>query len=70
MNCEKLKKKIESTGLKIVFIADQLGITRESFYKKLNGSNEFKASEIRKLSEILVLSSAERDDIFFDERVK
>lgn len=67
MNCEKLKNKVNESGLKVTSIAEWLGISREALYKKMNGVNEFKASEIRKLTSILLLTAHERDEIFFSE---
>lgn len=51
----------------IVAIAEKSGILRETLYNKLNGSVEFKASEILRLSKALRLSTEERDLIFFTE---
>lgn len=46
-------------------LAKKLGISEQGLYNKLNGINEFKASEIRALSDELSLSSQEREEIFF-----
>ena len=62
---EALKNRISESGISISFIADKMGITREGFYKKMNGATEFKASEIKSLKTILNLSNKERDTIFF-----
>lgn len=64
-NTEELRKCIASCGISITFLAEKLGITREGFYKKLNNTTEFKASEIAKCSQLLNLSAEERDRIFF-----
>lgn len=50
-------------------IAEQLGLTRQGLYNKLNGEKEFKASEIRKLSKILNLADEEKNQIFFSDCV-
>lgn len=60
-----LKEKISMQGLKMGYIADQLGITREALSLKVNNQFEFKASEIAKLTKILRLNQDERDTIFF-----
>lgn len=60
-----LESKIKAVGLTISAVAEKLGITRAGFYKKLYNRSEFKASEISKLSNILALSDAERESIFF-----
>ena len=46
-------------------LAKKLGISEQGLYNKLNGISEFKASEIRALTDELSLSAQERDDIFF-----
>lgn len=69
MNVEMLTEKIESSGRSKSEIAEALGITRQGLYNKLSGDNEFKSSEIRRLSEILCLTPDERDRIFFADYV-
>lgn len=49
----------------MTFIADTIGISRHSLYSKIENDTEFKASEIVKIAEVLRLSDAERDAIFF-----
>ena len=63
---DELKKQIKNSGLKLTFIAAQMGITRETLYNKLEGESEFKASEINMLTRLLKLSKPDRDYIFFD----
>lgn len=69
MNSALLTTKIEAMGRSKSEIAESLGITRQALYNKLNGENEFKSSEIRRLSEILSLTPEERDLIFFADYV-
>lgn len=69
MNTSMLLDKIESSGISKSEIAETLGITRQGLYNKLYGKKEFKASEVRKLSELLDLTSAEREQIFFADCV-
>lgn len=69
MNSALLTTKIEAIGCSKSEIAESLGITRQALYNKLNGENEFKSSEIRRLSEILCLTPDERDLIFFADYV-
>lgn len=66
---DRLKDAISNTGISIVAIANKMGITREGFYKKMNGETEFKASEIISLSRILRLSKIDRDKIFLSTKV-
>lgn len=67
MNYELLNKKIQESGITLIAIAKKLGILRETLYSRLNGKTEFKASEILRISQVLNLSSTERDRIFFAE---
>lgn len=60
-----LRNVIGLKGLKYKYLADELGITAYSLQKKLENDNEFKASEIKRLAEILDLSLKEKDKIFF-----
>ncbi|MBQ3584522.1 MAG: helix-turn-helix transcriptional regulator [Lachnospiraceae bacterium] len=65
-NSQMLKEKICNSGISITYIAEKIGISRESFYKKLNNKTEFKASEMTIIKEVLNLSVEERDKIFFN----
>lgn len=69
MNTSMLLDKIESSGISKSKIAEMLGITRQGLYNKLCSKKEFKASEVRKLSELLDLTSVEREQIFFADCV-
>lgn len=62
---EELRKKIDESGLKMIYIADQLGIHRVTLRDKLSGKTEFTVSEAGKLADILKLNRVEKDDIFF-----
>ena len=50
---EKLNKAIKESGLKKVWIAEQLDITYNSLRRKLNGEIKFSKLEIDKLKNIL-----------------
>lgn len=68
---ELLREKIDKSGYKLSYLAKQLGITPQGFYLKINGTNEFKATEIQKLCEILCISdSEEMMRIFFASAVE
>lgn len=60
-----LKQIIDDKGYKLSHVASELNLTREGLYKKLRGDTEFKASEIKKLVEMLKLTGKETKDIFF-----
>lgn len=64
-NSAKLKGKMVESGLNQTWVAEQLGMTIATFNYKVNNKSEFKASEIKKLSELLSLTADEVNDIFF-----
>ena len=64
-NTKLLREKIEASGLKLQFIADQIGLTRFGLYKKLQDGTEFKPSQIVKLCDLLKIETIEeREQIF------
>lgn len=64
-NTKLLREKIDASGLKLNYIADQLGITRFGLYKKLQDGSEFKPSQIMKLCNLLRIETLEeRKQIF------
>jgi len=62
---EKLKAKIRDSGYRIRFLAEQLGISYQALYNKVDNKTQFLASEIMRFSDLLNLTPEERDDIFF-----
>lgn len=62
---KKLKERIQNKGLKYGYVASYLGITPYGLRKKIENDTEFKASEIKKLYELLDISEKERTKIFF-----
>ena len=64
-NTELLREKMEQSGYKLRFIAMKAGLTYQGLLNKLNNVREFKASEIKALSDLLNLTEAERTAIFF-----
>ena len=64
-NTSLLKDYIKKSGYKIIFLAQQLGISEHSLSRKVNGKNEFKASEIETLCTILKIGQKDRMSIFF-----
>lgn len=67
VNMELLIAKINASGLKRNYIAENLGISNSLLSKKLARETEFKANEIAKLSSILKLSDAEKVSIFMPD---
>lgn len=64
-NSKALKKSIKDSGYRIYFIASKLDITYQGLLKKINNESEFKASEIKKLCEMLNISRDDKETIFF-----
>lgn len=69
-NTELLREKVKKSGLKLEFIAEQLGITRFSLAKKIENVTEFKTAEVQKLCSILRINDLqEKENIFFASKV-
>ncbi len=68
-NTEKLRKAIDDSGYTYKYLAAQLGITREALYRKVEGKNEFTASQIAKLAELLKLNKDQIGIIFLQWNV-
>ena len=64
-NTLKLKAAIAESGLNQEQIAEMLGVSLCTLNYKLNGTSEFKASEIKKLAELLHLDADKVMKIFF-----
>lgn len=60
-----LKDRIEQSGYKLQYVAEQIGLTRQGFYKRLANGSDFTASEIMTLTALLKLNRAEQKAIFF-----
>lgn len=65
-NVYLLKKRIDASGLKIGYIANQLGISKQLLWKKINNITQFNQYEIDKLCTILKIETLEeKESIFF-----
>lgn len=62
-----LNAAIARAGLSKKDVVRALGLTYAGFWKKAHNLSEFKATEIKKLQELLHLSDEDRDRIFFAE---
>jgi len=65
IDSELLKEKIELSGYRFSWLAKQLNLSTFGMRKKVNGENEFKVSEVKKITELLKLNEKEREKIFF-----
>ena len=64
-NTKLLREKIDASGLKLNYIASQLWISPKALTMKIENQTLFKAAEIKRLSEILGIETAEeREQIF------
>ena len=67
-NIKLLQTAIEQSGLRMDYIAKNIGLSHQGLRNKVTGKREFKAGEIAALSELLRLTSETRDQIFFAGR--
>lgn len=68
-NTEMLKDLIEKSGLKIGFIADFVGISRQSLWNKINNQSSFNQYEIDKMCDVLKITSLKQKEAIFFARV-
>lgn len=65
-NTDLLKRNIEKSGLKIGFIAEFVGISRQLLWKKINNQSPFNQYEIDKLCEVLKITALrDKEAVFF-----
>lgn len=65
-----LESIIKESGMSMTAIAMKSGIKRETLYNRLKGIGDFTASEIVALTKTFKLTKAERDSIFFANKVE
>lgn len=63
-NVDLLNDYICKKGVKKVWIAEKLGISQQTLISKLNGTVDFKVSEMNKLQEILGIDDKNMKSIF------
>ena len=65
-----LKEKIARSGLKLTFIAQEIGLSRAGLYNKINNRRQFNQFEIDMLCRLLHIRTAkEKEAIFFARHV-
>lgn len=70
-NTELLEEEIEKSGFKKSHIAQKMGISRYCLTRKIRNENEFKASEIVILCNILgITDRLKMERIFFAHKVE
>lgn len=62
----KLKIIIKKSGMKMNYIAKELGITTQSLNNKLASRTRFTINEARELIKVLNLNDKEAKEIFFE----
>lgn len=60
-----LREKIRQSGLKLSYISEEMGITRQALSYKLIHNGEWTYCQAMILKKLLKLSAKEMDDIFF-----
>lgn len=66
VNTKILKEKIKDKGLKLKYVAGELGIHPYSLTLKLSGKRDFLQKEANTLADILDLTNDEKLNIFFN----
>ena len=70
VNTQLLDEKINSSGLKINYICEKLGISRQGFDKKKKNQIAFRCAEIYVLCDLLRISNdQEKKSIFYANQV-
>lgn len=69
MNYELLRSYIKDSGVKVSFLADKIGISRQALHLKVNGLRPFTQSEIMALKIALHMNDEDFMRIFFAECV-
>lgn len=65
-NSKLLRALIDSKGLKLKYVAEQLGLSAYGFQNKVDNKTEFKSGEIATLCKLLEISSLKKkEEIFF-----
>lgn len=65
INSELFREIVKEKGFKYQFLAEGICVTPYALQKKIDNLNEFKGSEIAKLTKLLGITKTQRDDIFF-----
>lgn len=65
-NTQLIENYIRTSGYKLQYVAQGLGISTNALHQKLLGNTQFKLDEAEKLSAILGMTMLERDACFFD----
>lgn len=64
MNRKLLEVAIKKSGYKTSYLYSELGLSKQSWYNKVNDKTEFTSTEISKLKLLLSLTPEEVEKIF------
>ena len=67
ISTDLLDESINQSGLKVGFIVDKLGLSRQAFDRKRKGEIAFRQSEVYVLCDLLKLDASKGKEIFFPE---
>lgn len=71
VNTQALVDMIQDSGIKISFLADKMGITRQALHMKLQGKRDFKSDEALILANALHINDSDTIvRIFFCPKVQ
>ena len=65
----KFKERIMEMGFTVGKVASFIGINEATLYRKISGSSEFSRAEIQLIRNVLKLTVAEAEEIFFAEKL-
>ena len=65
-----LKRIIDNSGYKIVFLAEKVGLTPQGFYKKLKDGSDWSFTQVMILKDLLHLTREDINAIFFNSEVE
>lgn len=70
VDTQLLDEKIYSSGIKVGHITNKIGISRQAFDRKKKNMLKFRVSEVYVLCDLLKLTDAEKERIFFASEVE
>lgn len=66
---KRLREVIKANGLKLSYIAQEIGISRQTMSMKMTGKREFTAAEIAALCDVLHITRlSDKESIFFAKK--
>lgn len=69
MNINALKAKMVLEDVSAEKLAQEIGVSKSAFYRKLSGKTEFTREEIQKIINALHISNNDAFTIFFESKV-